>query len=586
MPYHLRSNKRKKNSPPIQPPTSKRYSTISFRNSKSYQSQSQNLKMADIPDTINDQSMTSVTEGVTGQNQNNPTIPPNGGAQTEVPFVENNVHRLLGEVTPQNQNLNNSTSEPSFDGFDPTAPNASAMAREILGIPDPSRTSVPNSIPQNYHNPPPVYNSNPNIQIPPHARHTGAIPRNTFTSVAGQMPPAYSFPAMSHFAQVPIPPTYPFLTPPLQSVNNNETNRLLNALLEKMDRNFNEMRNMSQSNKNPVQINHPPVQETPQNTASNHNNVPGNNNLDGHNQQNEYINELEQRVSTLSDQVVSLMARMNLTNLNTSSPFQPSTYRVHPHKWNVRFGVKSKIPVDTFLFQITTLKDANDVTWENVLSNFHLFLEGNTLTWYWRFRLAASSDFSWEVLREALISKYRSKKTDEEIWLDMGQRKQGEKEKFQDFYDAIEDIHILCQTPRSDKVLMKLLSTNVKLATQKILITYKTDNLEEFIQTCIEIDKLLYPYLYQTNSNLYRRAAEIKSTEVSLASNEAMASKSCRNCGKFDHFVKECDQPMQISCFKCGKRGFTIKTCPDCNQNFRMNEELEEPPPSAPTMED
>lgn len=455
---------------------------------------------------------------------------------------EDNIHRLLSE----SNHTANSEIDIGVHNFNPSDELATDQVRRLLGIPD-QRGNLP-ADPSTVA--PKPTNIGDNRRIPPN-------PTQTNRSTNPQNPMGYQ-----NLLYPPIPPLYPFLTPPPPIVNHNETNRLLNLLLEKMDNNFQNMQVRSENANSGT----PPI---PQRTDSSRRSQPP----------NEYVELLEQRITNLSNQVVNLTNQLNPTGPNVQN--RPSTaYKVHPQKWNLCFSDKSKIPIDTFLFQITTLQEANNVDDATVVANFHLFLDGSPLTWYWRHRSTISgSNFTLHDLKEALIKKYRSSKTDEEIWLQMAARKQGEKERFNHFYEAIEEIHSLCREPRSERAIIKLLKSNVKLGIQKVILTYEPPNLTEFIQKCEECDELVFPHLYQPSFAFPRKVSEF--TNVSENSfNEAMSYKNCLNCGNADHLVKECDQPIQLVCYKCHKKGFTVRTCPDCNQqNFRINEVKEESPP-------
>lgn len=522
MPYNLRTNptKRKIYSPPQNQPSSKKIYSKSFVNSKfSIHTNQDSRKMPrQIP-----VSGPGFAEDNSGGAAANISLSPIDAETRNIPINPHINNREIPDI-----NLN------------PSDPNATQQIRNIL-----------------------------------------RIPQNSVTTAPTQFSRPLTFPTPS--SNIPIlPPNLPYVASPqvLPTHNPNfETNRLLSILIEKMDKNFNEIKHLQ----NPIQSGITNSRNANIPTDSNHRNLTPNNLAN----QNNYVQELECRVSSLSTQVDNLMERLNSVSLNpsfsSSQQNQSFSYKVHPHKWNVKFSEKSKIPVDTFIFQITTLKEANGVSWDDVLSCFHLFLEGSALTWYWRFRSCSESANSWEALKEMLIKKYRTKKTDEEIFIMMASRKQGEKEKFIHFYEAIEDIHSLMRTPTSDKSLMKLITSNVKSLTHKFLLTYKPDSLEEFIETCEKCDKLLYPQLYQNHFSTSRQVADLlPMSEFSSPQMEAFTPKVCKNCGKPDHYFKDCDQPIQLSCFKCNKKGFTVRTCPDCNPNFRMIEELAEPPPQSP----
>ena len=45
------------------------------------------------------------------------------------------------------------------------------------------------------------------------------------------------------------------------------------------------------------------------------------------------------------------------------------------------------------------------------------------------------------------------------------------------------------------------------------------------------------------------------------------ANIKCWNCEKVGHRARGCAEPRKTHCYRCGKQGFTVKTCPSCSGN-------------------
>jgi len=59
-------------------------------------------------------------------------------------------------------------------------------------------------------------------------------------------------------------------------------------------------------------------------------------------------------------------------------------------------------------------------------------------------------------------------------------------------------------------------------------------------------------------------------TKPSTATAAVAATASnlkCWNCEATGHRARECTEPRKIYCYRCGKREFTIQTCPTCAGN-------------------
>jgi len=52
-------------------------------------------------------------------------------------------------------------------------------------------------------------------------------------------------------------------------------------------------------------------------------------------------------------------------------------------------------------------------------------------------------------------------------------------------------------------------------------------------------------------------------TAVATTSN----ALKCWNCEAVGHRARECTEPRKVYCYRCGKRDFTVKTCPTCTGN-------------------
>lgn len=468
--------------------------------------------------------------------------------------------------------------EPSLDmgnETQATEDDATDNVRRLLGIPInppqgrhslPPSSTIPSMVPHTR-----SIVTSPNA-LPPSTYFTGAIPKRHTQSALSPWNMSAPRNEQGNADRVQIPHRFPFYTPPPPIVVNNDTNTLLSTIIEKLEQSSEETRRLRQE-WTEYQIATAASRGVNPNNSSNRTSHSGYQEPRASSMSNEEV--LEQRVSDLSEQIVTLTERLNAANLGYRN--YSHSYRVPPHKWNIRF---TKMTAESFIFQITSLKQSNSYEWNDVLACFHTFLEGNCLNWYWKFRSTIGDQFNWDTLSAAILTKYGNRKTDEEIWLQMAERKQGEREKFKDFYEAIEAIHSLCREPRADRALMRLIRINSKLAIQRVILTYEPDNLNDFIQKCDDSDQLLFPYLYKpsTQSSQNRRSDTVSSVELCDLSNEALSYKGCLNCGHPDHFVKQCDKPIQLSCFKCHKKGFTIRTCPDCNQNFHVSELKGEPP--------
>lgn len=94
-------------------------------------------------------------------------------------------------------------------------------------------------------------------------------------------------------------------------------------------------------------------------------------------------------------------------------------------------------------------KETHDVTWATIGAHFEHFLEGKALRWYYRYR-TRNPLADWQVLRDAFYRNFNKVESDEEIMVSLANRKQGDRESFDDFCDAMLDLRSKLKLDFSD----------------------------------------------------------------------------------------------------------------------------------------
>lgn len=436
--------------------------------------------------------------------------------------------------------------------------------------------------------------------------------------------------------------------PPLPAQIPSSTDVLLSTLINKLDagfcalnttfntrlNNFNsrnavQLQNLSQPPSR-SQISPPQTQPTPQSLQQNHPNIaPSDQPLPSQsNSSNNNLARLESIVNNLASQVKDLSIKFG--NLSTScppseapiynnnnennrssypqdsqnSPSRPyvSSYKTWPDKWKVKYdGNNHNLAIEFFFDQLTCLKDLNDVMWEHVISAFPLFLEGEALKWFFRYR-KREHVIMWPKLKQDMILQFRGTESEDAILIKISNRKQGERETFDHFYRAILD---LCDRLTSEKIsderLMGYLTMNAKFEIRKTLLSVGRTSLSNFINICQATDQLNYSHLYRDSTSTTRRVSEISSTQeypaesqynVEAFSNrrptnpQSTANMKCWNCDNIGHSWQMCDESRLLFCYWCGYKNVTCKNCPRCAQNFRPANHNDPPPISTPPTQE
>lgn len=275
-----------------------------------------------------------------------------------------------------------------------------------------------------------------------------------------------------------------------------------------------------------------------------------------------------------------------------------NVYRTLPHKWRVKYtGDNNVMSVEFFLDQLTVLKESSvGTTWEEVLAVFPQFLEGDAARWFIRFRkkiFANNQQITWAILKKEMLIQFRGAESEVSLWCKLVNRKQGERESFDKFLNAILDLHDRIPVPFSDIQIIGILKNNVKLDIQRCLVTYSTTNLTDFVNKCRETEFLFHhnnlrkvsELEVENNDTAGEIEAFVKRTNTKSSST---VNIKCWNCDFVGHDWKVCEKPLTIFCYWCGLKDYKCRDCPKCNsssQNFRQIGRNHDPPPSAPPME-
>ena len=291
--------------------------------------------------------------------------------------------------------------------------------------------------------------------------------------------------------------------------------------------------------------------------------------------------------------VDNFLAQLSNLNFNVSPPpasqvnQAPSTSSgirfPHYHKWGIKFDNKS-MSIDDFLFRLERVKDSYYVTWPEVVQNFHHFVSGSAMTWYWTF-IKSNPSCNWPTLRLALVEQYRSLETDSELYRKMSDRKQLLNESFDSFYDDLIQLNSRLRVPKTVKEIIELIKLNVRRRIGELLVTFSTHSLPEMVYVCRTIEKFLnggesVKPKYQSSTPLQhprRQIAEIDS-EIEISSEEAPGvieayhreanTLRCWNCRVEGHSFRECDSPKRnLFCYRCGRENVITPRCDNCSGN-------------------
>ena len=279
--------------------------------------------------------------------------------------------------------------------------------------------------------------------------------------------------------------------------------------------------------------------------------------------------------------------------------------RVRIDKWCLRFDGRTGISVAEFIFRLETTRNQYQYPWAEIMRDFPILVQGDALKLYWKF-VRHNPEMSWPKLKEALQHRFGSRKLDLDIWKEMTERKQGHKEKFVEFYDAILDLRDKLSNDLPDREVIKLIKQNATRFIRNMVYPQKIETVEELFEACIEVETAFSQYeepkrTFPQQSQPKQRTAfaiseagenvdryewtddeEIAVVDVQRHKQNQQKrstqkqqkqpqmpppSYQCFNCKQIGHGFFNCPQPQKdIFCFKCGLPNHVLPQCPNCNQ--------------------
>lgn len=334
----------------------------------------------------------------------------------------------------------------------------------------------------------------------------------------------------------------------------------------------------------------------------------------------DHVTRLESLVCSLTSQVKALSVKVD--NLSThgrsqsppvAPPFPNSQersqvqrspvplYKTWPDKWRVKYdGDNQRLSIEFFFDQLTSLRELNDVMWNHVIIAFPLFLEGEPLKWFFRYR-KQEEEIHWPKLKHDMIAQFRGTESEDGILFKITNRKQGEYETFDQFYNAILDLKDrLTNENMTDERIMGILNNNAKFEIKAIMVSSGKTSLSDFVNKCRAIDRLYHPRLYKEPPTNSKRVSEIASLPKpapvpphhveafsgrSHVNPQSTANMKCWNCNNIGHSWQICEEPRQLFCYWCGYKNATCKNCPRCMTNFHSGHNIDPTPPDPPALQ-
>lgn len=157
-------------------------------------------------------------------------------------------------------------------------------------------------------------------------------------------------------------------------------------------------------------------------------------------------------------------------------------------RWTIRYaGGPKDLAIDEFVFRVEEMAASSGVLLADMVGAFHVLVSERAAEWYWGFR-RKQRQATWAQFREALIKKFASRETDEEIRTVMGQRMQRTGERFDDYCRAIEALSFRLREPLADASLVHLLKANADPQLRRVLSMHVARTVDELQDICLKYE--------------------------------------------------------------------------------------------------
>lgn len=352
----------------------------------------------------------------------------------------------------------------------------------------------------------------------------------------------------------PIPTTP---SPPVNTIDYNEINRLIQENLNRMLRNLNLVQ--------------------PQDNHSPQNSNVHNNNDDSHNQRNFHGIPRQQAQSNVNNHYsYSPIASSNVG----STSFHVNKITSTIQNWNLKFdGSSSGLHVEEFLYRTRSLTQENfNGDFDVICRNLHILLTGKAREWYWRYHKQVKS-IKWEDFCDAIRCQYKDFKSSFDIREEVRNRKQKAGETFDSFFDGVLAILDRLPSPMSDMELIEILARNLRPEIRQDLLYVPIHSISHLRKLVQMRENFLNEESVRKNSNLRnqntmprRYISEIDSASENMVENEEFDpsvdavqscefARKCWNCDELGHHWQNCLKDRTVFCYGCGLKNIYKPNC-------------------------
>lgn len=263
----------------------------------------------------------------------------------------------------------------------------------------------------------------------------------------------------------------------------------------------------------------------------------------------------------------------------TSVPRNSLSKMLPPHKWGLEkfCGTPKSLSITAFFERVEELCIARNVPMDVLLDSGVDLFAGKAYQFYKDVRIRVQT---WEDLRDEFKREYLSAYHTDDLFDELRKRTQHSTESI-GVYLAIMSSYfnrLGCPIPEEAKVSIILKNlhpfyqdrlrdplprTIDELRTVCRLMEDRRDAINSYIEPTSRRGNILERDLAFVDVQTIQQLDRL---DVATTSSDKGKSIVCFRCKKPGHRAIGCTLPKVVRCFKCDEEGYTIRTCPKCNQ--------------------